>query len=314
MYIRRTHFVFNMKNPVFFQYINIFMFMATIIHTSCGQIVCTTPSNQSGVCVLTNACPHLDNIMKSRNRTPEEAKLLQRSICGNQDGLLKTCCENPTKLLPSYVSVCKRNNPQINKCLKEQLNSIMPLMLNGDLENGLMQIEPTYLPHLLEGNFISQIGMNLEILNVSMTGLSKFIADETMINFTEKKIIVNGKFSQIKLDGKIKLVIPSFSHFTPTGETNGIFEIAAKFVIDYKLNTIGNNTYKTFTKVDTKLTIKEIENRLNLGFMSQEFRICKDQSCSEITPAWEREFSSTILTAANNFVSLYTYDQLFPEA
>ncbi|XP_077287659.1 uncharacterized protein LOC143912254 [Arctopsyche grandis] len=302
-----------MKKPIFFQSI-IIMFMAIIIKTSNGQILCTTPSNQSGVCVLANACPHLDKIMMSRTRTREEVQLLQRSICGTQNGLLKTCCENPTKLLPSYVSVCKRNNPQINKCFQEHINSIMSLMSKGDFENGIMQIEPTYIASLIDGNFLKEIGMKLSILNVSMTGLSKFIAHDTTVNLTEKKFIVNGNFSHIELAGIMKLVIPSFPYFTPIGQVTGIYDATAKFIIDYKLNTIGNNTYMAFTKVDTKLTIKEIENHLNLGFMSQTFQISEEQFFREIAPAWEREFSSTVLTAANNFVSQYTYDQLLPEA
>lgn len=63
------------------------------------ETLCTTASNQPGVCVLANACPHLAKIMLSRTRTREEALLLQRSLCGTQDGLLKTCCENPIKSL-----------------------------------------------------------------------------------------------------------------------------------------------------------------------------------------------------------------------
>ncbi|XP_077288920.1 uncharacterized protein LOC143913157 [Arctopsyche grandis] len=293
--------------------------MVTLSQTVYGQEACTTPSNTPGVCVLANACPSIFKILMSSIRTREETQLLQSSIVScPQSGDTKACCEKPSKSLPPYLVVCKRNDPQINKCIENSIKEMGVRMAIGDSDNGVKQVEPIFVSRFIDGIYLPMENMVLYMQNVTFTGLSNYRVSNARLIGNEKKIMYDAYYEQLQIKSKIRLERPGmrrmqFAGMMLTGDIVGNYSANAKFTLTYKIIKRGDTEYMEFTTVKINFDIHQ--SNIKLYVMNSEVSLSEnDNYLAALTPEIEKSFANTYLNAANEFISQYTYNQLLPES
>ncbi|KAF5277792.1 hypothetical protein FQR65_LT03772 [Abscondita terminalis] len=85
-------------------------------------------------------------------------------------------------ILPFYVPICKRNNPDFNGCLLNSANKLRPYLGKGIPEMGLIPVEPLKIRNLFSHVGGSDINLDLQIIDAIVYNLSNF----TMSNLDVK--------------------------------------------------------------------------------------------------------------------------------
>lgn len=66
---------------------------------------CITPNNEQGQCILLQQCPAINDILKKKPLSREDAEYLRKSGCGFEKTEPKVCC--PPSQTPLPPSPCK---------------------------------------------------------------------------------------------------------------------------------------------------------------------------------------------------------------
>ncbi|XP_077290102.1 uncharacterized protein LOC143913919 [Arctopsyche grandis] len=305
-----------MKNSTYFLLDIVLVFcLATLLQTVYGQQPCTTQSFRPGVCVLAKACPPIVKILMSSMRTREETQLLQHSIRScTQTGSTKACCEKPTMDLPPYLRVCKRNDPYFDTCIENCIIEMGKRLEKGDSEFGIKELEPIFVENFLDGLFLPG-NLILYLQNATFTGLSKQRISNARFSESEKKITYDANHDHLFINSSISVDLPGnrFSVFPFfRGNIFGDYSANSKFTLIYKLIRRGGTEYMEFTSVDIKLNLRQNSIRFYTSG-GDSYLGNDDQYLGALAPQIEKSFENTYFDAANEFVSQYTYNQLFPE-
>ncbi|XP_015371503.1 PREDICTED: uncharacterized protein LOC107167114 [Diuraphis noxia] len=79
------------------------------------------------------------------------------------------------KKLPNFVHVCKRTDPQIEKCLLQTIESIRPELPNGIPKMQIPALEPMVIPMLVVNRNEDALKVKATIKDVQAWGGSKFV-------------------------------------------------------------------------------------------------------------------------------------------
>lgn len=74
--------------------------------------------------------------------------------------------------LADFLHVCKRDDPNINDCVKRAIEDLRPHFVNGEPNYNIPSLEPLILSDLFSDN---AVGMKITTNNVSAWGCSDFI-------------------------------------------------------------------------------------------------------------------------------------------
>ncbi|KAK9888493.1 hypothetical protein WA026_000744 [Henosepilachna vigintioctopunctata] len=78
---------------------------------------------------------------------------------------------------------CKRDTPDLGKCILDSLEKGRPLLIQGIKELGIPPIDPFVLPYMSVNRTISElVSINSVLRNVKTLGLGNFIIDSLIVN------------------------------------------------------------------------------------------------------------------------------------
>lgn len=226
--------------------------------------------------------------------------------------------------IPSYIKVCNRNDPEINKCV---LNSIE--QLRGKLKSGIPELEvpamePLMLKHirLLRGPQAARLDINLT--NIQIYGPSTFKIRDLKIDPENVFITFKIDFDKLDFRGKYKINAQILLlNLVGEGDVTGSF---FDYVSDCWLRSHkvvkNNSTYVNFEKM--KFNIKINKARINLDNLFGGDPILGPASnhilnansellLDEIKPVLEDTLSDLFTNIANKITGQFTYDDLFPK-
>ncbi|CAG9828072.1 unnamed protein product [Diabrotica balteata] len=113
------------------------------------------------------------------------------------------------KHLPSYITACKKNDPELNKCCLEQARKALPHIVDGDKKYGI----PSFKPMKLEKVAVNSGNLKIDLTDIELWGLPDADIQDLQVDLKKQTVKMVFKCPQIVIlgkyvmDGKI-LVLP----------------------------------------------------------------------------------------------------------
>lgn len=225
--------------------------------------------------------------------------------------------------LPNYITPCKRNDPDFDKCVVKQGQAAIPQFAKGVQKFRVPVLDPMEIVELRVNQGNNQIGLQLILKNIKMHGMghAKFVSAKT--DFDKKYAIYKlhhdkvVMLSDYEVDGKI-LVLPikgnGKSNITITDiniEIDQRWEIIKKNgkdhvnITDYKLKmTNGRSYFKLENLFNGDKTLGDNMN----AFLNENWKEVTEDVGPAITEGLEKVFAQV----TKNLVNAVSYDELYP--
>ncbi|CAH1399272.1 unnamed protein product [Nezara viridula] len=221
--------------------------------------------------------------------------------------------------LPSYIKVCKRNDPKIDKCIINSIETIRPQLIKGIPELDVPALEPLVIDKIAvsEGGPFRAIGTDVTIKGASNFEIKDLKSDVDKLQFQVAIYIpfltfdatydVNAKILQLNVKGKGPLRANA-TDIDGTGILKG-----KKIVKDGKQYVA--------LDLDLKLKIKNYHVHLENLFdndpaLNEAINVAlndnKRELMTALRPQAEQIVTKVLLNIANKITQHFTYDELFP--
>ncbi|XP_075235688.1 protein takeout-like [Lycorma delicatula] len=225
--------------------------------------------------------------------------------------------------LPNYISPCKRNDPELDKCIVDHGQKAIPRFALGDTKLGIPSLDPMDITELKVDQGNKQIGLSLTLKNIKLYGLknAKFVKSNTdlkkriaIYEIFHKRIELLGNYV---VDGKI-LVLP----IKGEGKCN-ITITDVNIVMDQRWDIVKKNgkDYLSVTKYEIKMTngqaFFKLENLFNgdktLGdsmnaFLNENWK----EVTNDVAPAITKGLEEVFAQVTKNVLNSIPYDSVFP--
>lgn len=224
--------------------------------------------------------------------------------------------------LPSSIQVCRRSNPEINKCIVDSVNALRPLLASGKISNdfSIPPLEPLALATV---NMDRGSEFKATFSDLLVTGPSKFQIDNLKVNLEKLTFDFNIYLPKLSFHGKYDLKIKLLLlNIAGTGDLKGVLEHSRARVKLYneRYNKDGQQ-YMRVKRLVVKIQIEKgqfdmkdlfngdkVLSQVGNQFINDNSRLFLD----ELTPGLERSLSETFKNTANEILQLATMDDIFP--
>ncbi|KAL1450221.1 hypothetical protein WDU94_002664 [Cyamophila willieti] len=228
--------------------------------------------------------------------------------------------------LPSYIKPCKRNDPNVNNCVKELIASLKPRFQQGLPELRIPSLEPLLLPGVVLDSSSSQVvNFKAEFKNMKIYGAKNMDVKDIKLDVKNQKLTMTLQFPKVymtsdyDMNGKV-LVLPIKGNGKCSGNFTNVEAVVFFQGKPYKKNN------KQFIKLDDapRVTIKlgnsnmHFDNLFNgneeLGRSTNNF--LNDNwvlVSAEVIPLVQDTVSTIIQSLFKSTLDLFSLDQLLPE-
>ncbi|EDV98456.1 uncharacterized protein LOC6568858 [Drosophila grimshawi] len=235
---------------------------------------------------------------------------------------LLALCHWSSAKLPSSITPCARNDPQLERCIINAVYQLRPLLVHGNLGDGFRTppLEPLQLDNIELGGG-SQFQATFAELEAS--GGSNFIIDRIIAKpedisydlwITLPRIDFKGKYSM-----RLNLLVLDIKG---KGNMRGYCDNAKAAVKMRGTRYLRNGLeYVKFTKMTMRIQFRDFKLRLDnlfngdgiLGDVGNTLiNDNQDLYLNEIVPGLERGLSKKFLDVANEILATATFDEMFP--
>ncbi|XP_013109443.2 protein takeout [Stomoxys calcitrans] len=225
--------------------------------------------------------------------------------------------------LPSFLKVCRRSDPQLNKCARNSLYALKDRLEYGIPELYIPPLEPLIIPEIKMNQDTGAVYLKSTYRNVELYGMSKFNIKSFNIDPSKMKFTTVMHFPNLTMnadydiDGKIMMMPMEGS-----GQCNANFtDVTMTTVISGEREKKNGKTYlkvrdiKVNYKVDrVKIHLKNLFNgdkalgdRMN-EFLNENW----DSLSEELRPLLEKALSRVVRTSTDKLFKAYSYDDLLP--
>lgn len=224
--------------------------------------------------------------------------------------------------LPEFLKICHRNDPDLNGCVKNSIETLRPLLIKGVPDLDIPSIDPMDVGNLLVSESTRSNGLHISAKNIRAFGASTFKIKKLDIPEYGKTYNVEVFFPKLHVEGSydvngqilllpIKGSGPFFANFTEcTGnvrmqfsrkENSDLVQIK-KFVIKIK---VAKGAIKLFNLFNGDKALGEAIN----GVINQNF----DVISKDIIPLVEKALQRLLKRISSKILENFTYDQVFPQ-
>lgn len=227
-------------------------------------------------------------------------------------------------VLPPYIKACKKNDPDINRCIVNSIEELRDKLSVGIPELGAPAIEPLKLDQirLLRGPSGARLDVNLT--DIQVNGPSTFKVRDLEANTDDVFFTFKVSFDKLNFHGKYQIDARLLLlKLTGQGEVVGNFtgydsDVVLKAQKVYR----DNEVYLHFDRM--KLTIRISNSNVYLSNLFGGDPILGPASneiinansallLEEIRPVMESSLADLFTDVANKIVRTFTYNELFPE-
>ncbi|XP_012219407.1 protein takeout [Linepithema humile] len=220
--------------------------------------------------------------------------------------------------IPSYIHVCGRKDPNLDKCILDNIDNLKGKICEGIPELDIPSNDPLYLDKLIisESNSVK-----LYVKNTEVSGLCDFTIKNFTMNLDTLRYATKISFNRIYMnttyDFNIRILVP----IAYQGKVYIITDnVDADVNLNFKMITKGAKRYIYLSKILLNLDIKDFENQYeNTGNLGQLQEIIEnfignnnEEIIKTFKPALEEAVSKVIISVANDIVKHFTYEELFP--
>ncbi|XP_044743482.1 protein takeout-like [Chrysoperla carnea] len=226
-------------------------------------------------------------------------------------------------IIPDYIKVCKRSEPNVNDCIRNSVEQIRPKLLEGIPELEVPPIEPMEIPEVSLTRGPKSANIEALISNVRVWGPANFVIQTLESDLENNKFDFKILLPKLYFEGKYNLNARILLlNLHGNGNINGTFT-------NYKSNVSmqghkikkGDAEHLLFDRLKLKLSIGKAKLYFSNLFNGDPVlgpavnQIINDNSqtfINEIAPALERSIADVFTDIANKITLKFTYDELFP--
>ncbi|KAF5299969.1 hypothetical protein FQA39_LY11342 [Lamprigera yunnana] len=224
--------------------------------------------------------------------------------------------------IPSYIHICKRNDPAVAKCINESIEIIRPRLRGGIKELGVPALE-----HLkIQDIDIGQGSPNFKAIlkDIDVEGASDFVLNKLKINVPTLTFRIHVTLPLLRLSGTFDV---DTKILTVPFKGEGKFYANATYcigtgVLKGSLKEVNGAQHVEFSQLNLKLQIADYNIKLETAKVAdatlvQAANDVLNQNRQEFlriaTPFIETRVSDTIMQIANDIVKNFSFDEVFPE-
>lgn len=122
-------------------------------------------------------------------------KLLFVLVCLVQSAHLKA------RKLPDYIKLCRRNDPNISACLKENAEILRPYLADGIPELKVPRLNPLNIPAIV----ISLNNFSANFTNINITGVVDYVVNDLSIDIDNNKMNVDVFLPNLHLEANYEV-------------------------------------------------------------------------------------------------------------
>lgn len=229
--------------------------------------------------------------------------------------------------IPSYIKVCSKSEPNLEKCIINSVNLIRPKLEKGIPELHVPGIEPLLLDEIQMRSGPSQAKIDANITNVRVWGPSKFEVLDLKADVKRHRFIVRAKVPLIHFKGDydidMSILVLKYKGKGPI--TGNFTDYQFDCTMKGDLKERNGKKYLQFRKFGLDLIIGHSDLRLGNLFSgpnanptlaratNEVVRENADLFVNEIKPVLESSLAQKFTDIANSITQRFTYDELFPE-
>ncbi|KAK4880292.1 hypothetical protein RN001_008438 [Aquatica leii] len=219
--------------------------------------------------------------------------------------------------IPSYVQLCKRNDPKLSECFINSVNTIRPYLIKGIPEMDLPQGEPLYYFNATANLDAEQAALVVKVWNQQADGLMNFDLKSVNIDLDNAKCTFDIFFPNARLQGEYSFQGKLFLFEI---DTSGYYKLNStgisantKFVGRY--HTKKGKQHIEFDEVSMKLEVGDAQIYFtNLINGNEQLTATVNQAVNENIHTFINELRPIIEETLAGFVKMYinAVFRLFP--
>ncbi|KAL7294604.1 hypothetical protein TKK_0011910 [Trichogramma kaykai] len=231
---------------------------------------------------------------------------------------LAAFCAFSVAVVPPYIRICGRRNPNLDQCVLESVAQMMPKLQQGIPELDVPSLEPLDVEEIALANLDD---FRAVATNVKLRGLSTFEIRYLKVDLKKQRIDIELVFPKVYMnsdyDVKAKILVPIHEKGPIDTVTDNVHAKA-----QLKFQTVERRGRKLlyFPTMTTKVVIKDYTANFQPGItnpISLAINAVLENSRPEIiesmTPSLEKAISEKVLDVANRICKHFTFDELFPD-
>ncbi|XP_068152474.1 protein takeout [Drosophila tropicalis] len=224
-------------------------------------------------------------------------------------------------VMPDYIQVCHRHEPELSKCLKNSVHSLRPYLAKGIKELNIPPLEPLYIGDLniLDGSAgLTVLAKKLSIKGASNFEITKLRASIPNKRFDFELILphlqgeglyeLNGNILALPIKGKGPFT-GNFTNFVAyvkvTYDVKNVNDIEYLQVKDFVLKI---RTGKGNLKLDNLFNGDKVLGDVINDTINQNFESFTNEVIAPIARALQEKF----LVITTKILENFTYSELFP--
>ncbi|KAG5327741.1 TAKT protein, partial [Pseudoatta argentina] len=230
-----------------------------------------------------------------------------------------------THNIPPFLKICHRNDPNLNECIKQSINSLRPYLKTGIPALQIPPCEPLHVPQIKINKSVGPVSIKSIYTDIEVQGGTSFILKSVKIDIDNNRIRLKLYLPRLEMnarynmEGKI-LLMP----INGTGLARGNFtniDVVAIIQGEHYQSRRTDETHYSVTDFYVDLDVGQanihldnlfngddiLSNAMNL-FLNDNWKIV----VAEIKPALENTISEIFKTISNKFYSKFPLDTLLP--
>lgn len=227
--------------------------------------------------------------------------------------------------LPSYIKVCKANEPDLAKCIIDSVNALRPYLEKGIPELDVPPLEPLLLDEIKLRSGPSSTKIDANFTNVKVWGPSTYQILELKPDVKNMIFAFKILIPELKFKGNYEIDMNIlFVKYKGSGPMEGSFTNyhADCLMKGHKIKLDDGNDYLKFDKMILKLDIgKSVLKMENLFHEDPIIAKATDEVIgdntelfvNEIKPTLEKSLADKFTDISNKLTLKFTYQELFPE-
>ncbi|CAH1961747.1 unnamed protein product [Acanthoscelides obtectus] len=173
--------------------------------------------------------------------------------------LVLGCVGWATAILPSYIKVCKKNDPNIASCITNSVNELRPKLVAGIPELNVPSLDPLPLDTIKLRSGPSQAKIDANITNLKVWGPSTFEVLEMKPNIAKNRFVFRINVPKIKFEGDYDMDMNVLIlKYKGQGPLNGnITNLGADVLMKGKIEKLNGQNHLQFSKMLIHITIEK---------------------------------------------------------
>ncbi|XP_050456597.1 protein takeout-like [Cataglyphis hispanica] len=227
--------------------------------------------------------------------------------------------------IPPFLKICHRNDPNLNECVKQSVNSLRPYLKTGIPALQIPPCEPLRVPQIEISQAVGPISITSTYTDIEVQGGTNFTLKSVKIDIDKDRVRLKlylprlEMIARYNMNGRIML-LPITGNGLARGNFTDIEVIATVQGERYQSQKTGEIHYRVvdfyvdFDVGNANIYLDNLfngdgtlSNAMNL-FLNDNWKVV----AAEIKPALENTVSDIFKTFSNKIYSKFPLDTLLP--